>query len=283
MVEAVALKLPVDPERLRHIALAVLASLTLNVLLVSWMTRAVNDHPAHLSPEASPITIDIVEEVSPSPSIDEMPDQPPQPVLKVQPETPPLEEAPLTPAPPETRREDTSSGAVASPLEAPPSPAAAPTPDATDQPPRNGEPEVPPQWRVSREGATLEELGAFPLYPAPQSGTGSQGSASRLRSVLNEAACADLQLSVRYGRNCPPVGAFLRYGGGPDTQLVSEEQTKRLQLSFPRSFLDESKPVMDSDGVMPKPAGENFDYHKQGASSGMVGTLPDANPHPYTQ
>lgn len=282
MTSAVRIKalLEASPETRRYM-LAGLASLSLNALLILWLTHSVDSHPPRIAPPIEPITVDIIEETAPEPAPVVESEQPPQPIFEVQPETAPVEEAPLAPAPPEARPDEASSGRAAAIVEAPP-PREEPAPEELEKDKRGGATDVPPEWTVDRTGTTLEDFAGAPLFPAPQSGAGDEGEADRLRRILNAAACADLQLSLRAGANCPPVGAYLRYGAVGEADRLAQVDQKRLQLMFPEGFLDQSKPTLP-DGALPQPAGENLAARKQGASNGMVGTLPEAYTHPYSQ
>ena len=261
-------------------ASAVFTSICVNAFIGVWLLTATHPTSTATTIDVDAISIEIIEESSETPQAPPSPpaQQLPQVILSPRPEVP--EEAPLENVPPETNEDRTTTGAIAFsevPLPEEPEPTPEPEPNLAETP---GEPDIPAEWTVNREGATLEEWGEFYAPMRPRSGAGDDGASDRLRRVLNEAACADLQLAARLGRNCPPIGAYARYG---DVERLAELQDQQRRLFLPDRLVESAPPGQYGFEGMPKAAGEATEYYKQGASAGMVGTLPDPHPHPYSE
>ena len=230
-------------------------------------------------PESDAIAIDFVElpttEEAPEVEDEEPPEQP-EPVLQVKPDPSELEDAPIAPLPPEERPLEAASGQVSVATNTVPEEDEEEEPE--DEARQPAEREIPPEWRVRRDGTAFVDFGDSQLAPAPQSGDGADGDAATLRRILNAAACLDLQTALKTGSRCPPIGAFVRYAPPGEWETPNLE---RYEMMFPEFRVDQ--PAADTTGgATPSPLGQHPSYMRGGAGE-LTGRLPDPHPHPYDE
>lgn len=259
-------------------AATVSVALLVNAGALSVMMMAVSDDAGAGVTPAAVVAVELVTIVptatpEPTPSPDAPPaPQPPQ----AEPETSRAEAPEDIPALAETKPTVRSPSPIPTSTPQPtPTPQPAPTPDVATEPPP-----VSSRWQVDLGGATLEEQSGD-IFLSPPSGAGQEGVDARIRRALNEAACEDLQLAIRLGRQCPNAGAYMRYADKEWASRDLSSYRENFGEPGPRRLAGPAPESLSREGALAQPVGEgDWDGSRSGASSGLVGRLPNPHPHP---